>query len=68
MQVAGPIHPLRRDDFLRTLAAELRCHPVVGPRLVHRLAADLQRCYVVEVRKEAEIAGVSRLPPSRAWR
>ena len=57
MQAAGPIHPQQRDDFLRSLAAELRHHPVVGPGLVHRLAADLQRGYVVEARREAEIAG-----------
>ena len=40
---AAPIHPLQRDAFLKALAAELERQPVVGPGLVHRLAADLQR-------------------------
>jgi hypothetical protein len=57
---AAPIHPLQREVFLQALAKELERNPVVGPGLVHRLAAELQRRYVVEVRKEAEIAGVSR--------
>jgi hypothetical protein len=54
MQAAGP--PRQRDDFLRTLAAELERHSIVGPGLVHRLAADLQRKYVVEARREADSA------------
>jgi hypothetical protein len=36
LAAAAPIHPLQRDDFLRTLAGELERHPVVGPGLVHR--------------------------------
>jgi hypothetical protein len=43
---------------LKALAKELERHPVVGPGLVHRLAADLQRKYVVEA--QAEIAGAAR--------
>jgi hypothetical protein len=54
---AAPIHPLQRDDFLRALAGELERHPVVGPGLVHRLAADLQRQFVVQARTEADSAG-----------
>jgi hypothetical protein len=45
-----PIHPLQRDDFLRTLAVELERHSV-GPGLVHRLAADLQRKFVRGTRR-----------------
>jgi hypothetical protein len=30
MQVAGPIHPTQRDDFLITLAEELQRHPVTA--------------------------------------
>jgi hypothetical protein len=49
---AAPIHPLQRDAFLKALAVELERHPVVGPRLVHRLAADLQRRFGVEAHAE----------------
>ena len=50
---AAPIHPLQRGEFLQALATELEKHPVVGPGLVHRVAAELQRRYVVEARTEA---------------
>ena len=40
---AAPIHPLQRDAFLKALAVELERHPVVGPGLVHRVAAELQK-------------------------
>lgn len=53
---AAPIHPLQRGAFPKALAEELEHHPVVGPGLVHRLAADLQRRYVVEARKETATA------------
>jgi hypothetical protein len=46
---AAPIHPLQRGAFLQALAEELEKHPVVGPGLVHRLAADLQRTFGVTV-------------------
>jgi len=39
--------PQQRDAFLKALASELERHPVVGPGLVHRLAADMQRRYVI---------------------
>jgi hypothetical protein len=57
---ARPIHPLQRDDFLRSLAAELAQHPVIGPGLVHRLAADLQRRFMVEARAETSLASAPR--------
>ena len=44
---AAPIHPMQRDAFLKALAAELERHPVIGPGLVHRCAADLQRTFGV---------------------
>jgi hypothetical protein len=44
---AAPIHPLQRDAFLKALAEELEKHPVVGPGLVHRLAAELQKTFSV---------------------
>jgi hypothetical protein len=58
LAAARPIHPLQRDDFLRTLAAELERQPVIG--VVHRCAADLQHRYVVEARAEAATAAAPR--------
>jgi hypothetical protein len=49
---AAPINPLQRDAFLKALAEELERHPVVGPGLVHRCAADLQRRFVVAAHSE----------------
>ena len=39
---AAPIHPLQRDAFLKALAVELERHPVVGPGLVHCVAAGAE--------------------------
>jgi adenylate cyclase len=50
--VAAPIHPLQRDAFLKALAVELERHPVVGPGLVHRCAAALQKTFVVAAHSE----------------
>ena len=50
---AAPIHPLQRGAFLEALAKELERHPVVGPGLVHRCAADLQKTFVVAAHDEA---------------
>jgi len=44
-----------RAAFLQAPADELGRHPTLGPGLVHRVAVDLQRRYVVEAR--AETAG-----------
>jgi hypothetical protein len=52
LQAAAPIHPLQRDAFLKALAGELERHPVVGPGLVHRCAARLQRTFTVEAHAE----------------
>ena len=61
---AAPIHPQHRGEFLQALAGEIERHPVIGPGLVHRIAADLQHRYAVTARAEAELAGVPRhLPP-----
>jgi hypothetical protein len=50
--VAAPIHPLQRGAFLEALAKALEGHAIIGPGLVHRLAAELQRRYVVEAQRE----------------
>jgi hypothetical protein len=49
---AAPIHPLQRDAFLKALAVELERHPVVGPGVVHRCAAALQKTFVVAAHSE----------------
>jgi hypothetical protein len=46
-RAAAPIHRLQRDAFLKALATELERHPVIGPGLVHRCAAELQRTFGV---------------------
>jgi hypothetical protein len=60
MQAAVPIHPLQRGAFLEALATELEKHPVVGPGLVHRCAADLQRRFVVEAQRETSHSAAPR--------
>jgi hypothetical protein len=52
MAASAPIHPHERGAFLEALATELEKHPVVGPGLVFRLAAVLQRRFVVEAHAE----------------
>jgi hypothetical protein len=49
---AAPIHLLQRDAFLRRLADELGKHPEIGPGLVHRCAAALQKTFVVAAHSE----------------
>ena len=49
---AAPIHPLQRDTFLKALAVELERHPVVGPGVVHRRAAELQKSFGVVAHSE----------------
>jgi hypothetical protein len=49
---AAPVHPLQRGTFLEALAKELERHPVIGPGLVHRCAADLQKTFGVTAHRE----------------
>lgn len=49
---AAPIHRLQRDAFLKALAAELERHPVIGPGLVHRVAAEIQKTFSVTAHTE----------------
>ena len=58
---AAPIHPSQRDAFLKALAVELERHPVVGPGLVHRVAAELQKTFAVTGHIETALA-LSRAP------
>jgi hypothetical protein len=57
---AAPIHPRQRDAFLKALAEELERHPVVDPGLVHRLAGELQRRYVISPERGSAAADVPR--------
>ena len=56
LTAARPIALGERDHFLRELAAELAQYAPseIGPGLIHRLAADLQRRFTVVARREAE--------------
>ena len=47
----APSHPRQRGAFLQDLAKEIERHPVIGAGLIDRLAADLQRRYVVEAQR-----------------
>ena len=40
---ARPIAVNRRDDFLQAVAASLRRLEVIGPGVVHRICAEVQR-------------------------
>jgi hypothetical protein len=65
---AAPVHPLQRSAFLKALADELERHPVVGPGLVHRLAADLQKRFGVEAHAETSHSAEPRLRARQAPR
>ena len=49
---AASIHPLHRGAFLQALAKELEPYSEIGPGLVHRLCADLQKRYGVTAHSE----------------
>jgi hypothetical protein len=49
---AAPVHPLHRSAFLQALAKELEGHSVIGPGVVHRCAAALQKTFVVAAHSE----------------
>jgi hypothetical protein len=51
-RAAAPVHPQQRSAFLQALAKELELHPIIGPGLVHRLAAELQRRDVISPERE----------------
>jgi len=46
MDAARPIPPRSRAAFLREAAAELEKHELLGPGLVARVCAKVQRQYV----------------------
>jgi hypothetical protein len=69
-RAAAPIHPGQRDAFLKALAEELELHPIVGPGLVHRLAAELQRRFVIAPERGTSVTAEPReqLAPGVALR
>jgi hypothetical protein len=52
-QAAAPVSAIERDQFLTELATELARYPALGPGVVHRCAAELQRRFTVEARSTA---------------
>ena len=63
---AAPIHPSQRDAFVKALIEELERRPVVGPGLVHRVAAQLQKNFVVTGHIDTALA-LSRAPGRGAF-
>jgi hypothetical protein len=48
LRLAGPIPPEHRDDFLKTIAAELACLPEQqrGDGVLYRAAREVQRRFI----------------------
>jgi hypothetical protein len=65
---AGPVHPQQRSAFLQALAKELELHPIVGPGLVHRLAAELQRRFVIAPERGTSAAEPREQLARQVWR
>jgi hypothetical protein len=60
LEAALPITPSQRNEFLAELATELARAPELGPGVLHRAAAVLQRKFVVEARSTAGSFGELR--------
>jgi hypothetical protein len=43
MEAARPIHPRERDQFLRDVVAELAKYELLGPDIIGRVVAKVQR-------------------------
>jgi hypothetical protein len=65
-QLAAPIAYGRRDEFMRAVTAALPAHSSPGVGLVHRVARQIQRDFVVEARRETEIGAAPRHLAARA--
>ena len=64
---AAPVHPMQRGTFLEALAKELERHPVIGPGLVHRCAADLQKTFGVTAHSETSHSAEPRFRLTTTW-
>ena len=62
MQAAAPIHPRQRAAFLKALAVEVEPHAVIGPGVVHRCVAQLQKTFGVVAHSETLLAPAQRAP------
>ena len=60
----GAYPSLQRGAFLKAMAVELERHRVIGPGLVHRCVADLQRTFLVTGHIETALT-LSRDPSRR---
>ena len=60
MQADAPIHPRQRDAFLKALAVEVEQHAVIGPGVVHRCVAQLQKTFGVVAHSETLLAPAQR--------
>ena len=69
---AAPIYPLQRDAFLKALAVELERHQVIGPGVVLRCPAELQRRFGVTVHSvtshTAELSRIRARSVLGSWR
>jgi hypothetical protein len=52
--------PQQRDAFLKALAVELEQHAVIGPGVVHRCVAELQKTFGVVAHSETLLAPAQR--------
>jgi hypothetical protein len=55
LQLAGPIHPAERSQFLRDVAEQLRGHAEIGDGLIGRVAREVQARYL----KGLHVSGVA---------
>lgn len=60
MEAAKPLHPHQRSDFLRDVSAELAKYEVIGPGIIHRVTAQLQRAHLNGPRDRGRVAKWSR--------
>ena len=56
----GRFIPCNATPFLKALAVELECYPLVGPGVVHRCAAELQKSFGVVAHSETLLAPTHR--------
>jgi hypothetical protein len=59
-RAAAPINPNERPRFLEAMAAELGKEPMLGEGVVYRCAANLQRVFPAEARREVEKTATAR--------
>ena len=65
-RAAGPVSPHERPRFLAELAAQLERAPVLGPGVMPRVGAELQRRFPVEARAAAELVNKGYGPHHRS--